>query len=156
MNFETVPAAPRRIVDIASRRTIFENARLGFSDVRRLFRPGTTELLPPSEWDDDMAAAVSSFKVKEVYGEGKDGKGALGLLSEVKLHDKGHALDRLMRHLGGYAADRERDPLESVPRDALQRLEELLSDLVAGRTIVGELATGATRQLTGPDEGGAL
>src|SRR5438045_3175240 len=42
-------------------RTILENARVGFSDIRKLFGSGG-RLLDPHEWDDDTAAAVASIE----------------------------------------------------------------------------------------------
>ena len=87
-------------------RTLFENARIGFSDIRGVLNEDGS-MKPPGEWDNDMAAAVSSIKVRELYGEGKDGVGAIGTVTEVKLWDKGAALDRLLRHMGGYEKDNQ-------------------------------------------------
>jgi phage terminase small subunit len=128
-----VVAAVKETTMIDLKRTIFENGRLAFSDLRRIFNKDTGQMLQPHEWDDDTAAAISSIKVRELFGEGKDGVGQIGTVTEVKLWDKGAALDRLMKNLGGYKEDNEqKGVLEGVGRDKLRRLVEFLNDGVGG------------------------
>lgn len=108
---------------------LFENARIGFSDIRRLLADDGT-LKPPAEWDADTAAAVSSIKVRELFGEGKDGKGLIGHTVEVKLWDKGGALDRLGKHLGMYEKDnaqKNANIFAGLPREQVKAIVEALS-----------------------------
>ena len=65
-------------------RTLFENARVGFSDIRKLFRPDGS-LKDPCEWDDDTAAAVASIERVALFGKGKDGLGQIGYTTKVTL-----------------------------------------------------------------------
>jgi len=128
-------------------RTVFENARVGFSDIRKLFGPGG-RLLDPHEWDDDTAAAVASVERVALFGKGKDGLGQIGYTTKVKLWSKGDALDRLMKNLGGYRRDNnpKKDLLADLPFETLQMLERELSALVERRTsAVGPPARGAKR-----------
>jgi phage terminase small subunit len=53
-------------------RVLNEFGAIGFSDVRKLFGPGGG-LLPPDQWPEDIAPAVASVEVDELYeGRGKD------------------------------------------------------------------------------------
>jgi hypothetical protein len=133
------------LVDL--KRVLFENARVGFSDIRKLFRPGGS-LKDPSEWDDDTAAAVASVERVALFGKGKDGLGQIGYTTKVTLWNKGDALDRLMRNLGGYKRDNnpKKDLLADLPFEKLQALERFLSARVERRTVaLGAPARGAKR-----------
>ena len=137
------------LVDL--RRVLFENARIGFSDIRKLLcitADGNVDLLPADQWDDDTAAAVASIKVRKLFGEGKDGKGQIGTIAELKLWPKGEALDSLMKNLGGYKRDKDqkKDILDDLPFETLQALERFLSGLVERRTLpLGPPARGTNR-----------
>jgi phage terminase small subunit len=122
------------LVDL--KRTIFESARVGFSDIRKLFRPGGS-LKDPSEWDDDTAAAVASVERVALFGKGADGLGQIGYTTKVKLWNKGEALDTLMKNLGGYKRDNEqkKDILADLPFETLKMLERTLSGLVERRAL---------------------
>lgn len=128
-------------------RVIFEQSRIGFSDIRRLFSPDTGELMQPQELDDDTAAAIASLKVTKLFGEGADGKGQIGTVTEVKLWKKGEALDSLMKHLGGYKRDNEQkgDALARLPMAVLQAMERRLSELAEPRVAAGVAGGGAKR-----------
>jgi phage terminase small subunit len=117
-------------------RTLFENARIGFSDVRKLFRPDGS-LKDPSEWDDDIAAAVAKVERVSLFGKGKDGLGQIGYTTKVTLWNKGDALDKLMKNLGGYRRDKDqkKDILADLPFEKLQALERFLSARVEQRTL---------------------
>ena len=111
--------------------TVFQDARLAFADVRRLFDPDTGELKAPHELDDDTAAAVEHIEVTKLFGEGKDGKGQIGTVTKVKLASKHPSLDRLMRHFGGFEKDNQQkaDAVANVPREILKLIEEKLAGL---------------------------
>ena len=76
-------------------------ARLALSDVRRVFYPDGT-IRPVDTWDDDIAMAVQSVKVKEDPETG-------ARVTEIRLADKAKPLDMLARHLGLLTTDKERN-----------------------------------------------
>lgn len=126
-----VAVAAQETVLVDANRTLFENAKIAFSDVRKLFDKDTGQMLQPHQWSDEMAGAVSSIKVRELFGEGKDGVGAIGTITEVKLWDKGAALDRLDKRFGAYALDNKQknDALDEVSRDILKMMEQRIVGL---------------------------
>jgi hypothetical protein len=109
-------------IPVGLNRTLFENARIGFSDIRKLFGEGG-RLLDPHEWDDDTAAAVASIERVALFGKGKDGLGQIGYTTKVTLWNKGDALDKLMRNLGGYKPDKDqqKDILGNLPFEKRKR-----------------------------------
>ncbi len=79
-------------------RVLNEFGAIGFSDVRKLFGPNGG-LLPPNEWPDDIAPAISSVEVDELYeGSGKD-REQIGWTKKVKLWNKNDALTKLGENL---------------------------------------------------------
>ena len=98
--------------EVAADRALLEIARVGFSDLRRVFDEDG-RLKPMSEWDEDTAAAISSVKVKTV----KDGDG-VAEVTEIKLWDKPSALDKIGKHLGMFVerveVENKRGPLTDL------------------------------------------
>ena len=85
-------------------RVIVENMNVAFFDIRTILDDDGA-VKPVSEWPAAAGAAISSMEVLEQYeGSGKD-RVFVGYLKKIKLVDKGGALDRLMKHLGGYEQD---------------------------------------------------
>jgi hypothetical protein len=79
-------------------RVLNEFGTIGFSDVRKLFSPDGG-LLPPNQWPDDIAPAVSSVEVDELYeGSGRD-RCQIGWTKKVKLWNKNDALTKLGENL---------------------------------------------------------
>jgi hypothetical protein len=68
---------------------------------------------------EEIAAAIASIKVRKLFGQGKDGKGQIGTITEVKLWNKGEALDRLMKHFRGLQA-RKREEARRAGRSAIR------------------------------------
>lgn len=84
---------------ITAARVILELARLGTSDVRRMFNEHGS-LLSIVNLSDDAAAAVSSIKVVTKRLPTGDGEPAeVEYISEIKLWDKNSALEKLGKHL---------------------------------------------------------
>ena len=82
-------------------KVINENAKIAFFDIRTLF-DSNGNIKPVNDWDDNIGAAVSSIEVEELYvGSGKD-RINIGQTKKIKFWDKSAALDKLMKHLGGY------------------------------------------------------
>lgn len=77
-------------------------------------------LLPPSQWPDSVARAISSVKVVEMAGGMKvdEDEGAKHIpmyTKEVKLWDKNSGIDKAMKHLGLFEKDNaQRPPVGSV------------------------------------------
>lgn len=85
-------------------RVIVENMNVAFFDIRTILCDDGV-VKPVNEWPAAAGAAISSMEVLEQYeGSGKD-RVFVGYLKKIKLVDKGGALDRLMKHLGGYEQD---------------------------------------------------
>lgn len=85
-------------------RVIVENMNVAFFDIRTILDDDGA-VKPVSEWPAAAGAAISSMEILEQYeGSGKD-RVSVGYLKKIKLVDKGGALDRLMKHLGGYEQD---------------------------------------------------
>lgn len=75
-----------------------EIRKLALSDLRKVFDE-QGKLLPPDQWPDDVAMAVSSVEVDELFeGVGRERK-QIGFTKKVKFWNKGHALEMLARHL---------------------------------------------------------
>jgi phage terminase small subunit len=92
--------------EINADRVLKEVARIGFSDVRKLFN-GQGSLKAVHELDDDTAAAVASIEVVEEF----DGKGEerrlIGYVKKIKMWDKNSGIEKLMKHLGLFAKENE-------------------------------------------------
>jgi hypothetical protein len=92
---------------------------------------------------DDAMAAVASVKVRELFGEGKDGKGEIGQTVEIRLWDKNSAIDRLMKHLGAYERDnaQRNGPQAWTDAELMERLtgafERLGVQMPKGLTLLG-------------------
>lgn len=81
-----------------------ELMKIAFVDIRKVFNADGC-LKPVHEWDDNIAGAVTSVEVLEVYeGTGKN-KQFIGYSKKVKFNDKNQSLDKLMKHLGAYEKD---------------------------------------------------
>lgn len=140
---------------VGLQRTLFENARIGFSDIRKILRgtgADSVELISPDEWDDDTVAAVASIERVALFD--KDGLGQIGYTTKVKLWDKGEALDALMKNLGGYKCDKDqkKDILADLPFETLLLLEERLRELVEDNVGTGTPAQGAKRPARAPPQ----
>jgi len=81
--------------EITVDRVIQELARIGFADIRKMFK-ADGQLLQPHEMPDDVAAAVSSIEAVTVQA----GKGAVEHVTKIKTWDKRAALVDLGKHLG--------------------------------------------------------
>jgi len=140
---ETAVSAQRAKVakkrEITQQRIIDEMAKIGFSDVRRMFDPDG-RLRPAGDWDDDTAGAVAGFDTSTfTRGRGEDAE--LETIKKIRLWDKPAALIKLGQHLGMFT---ERLKVDGV--------EELLGALAQAAKRVakhGEEDDGYT-QLEGP------
>ncbi len=93
-------ATTRRLtrLEVQGDRVVAELARLGFSDIRRVF-DAEGRLLPPRAWPDDLAAAIASIEVVTTTVPGSKPV-AVEHVAKIKLWDKPKALELLGRHAG--------------------------------------------------------
>lgn len=125
-----IKAQVSQTLTISLERTLQEIARLALFDTRKLFNPDGS-LKPIHELDDDAAAAIASIEVEEInVGSGEERK-TIGYTRKVKVWDKNPALEKLMKHLGGYEKHNEQ---KANP------LAELLAQL--GGNVLGVAKTG--------------
>lgn len=87
-------------------RTLQEVGHISHVDPRRFYREDGT-MKPPSEWDDAMAAAVSSVEAIPVALAPKAGEseGRIGYNYKIKFWDKNAGLEKSMKHLGLFERD---------------------------------------------------
>jgi phage terminase small subunit len=113
--------------EVAADRVLLELARVGFSDLRRVF-DNQGRLRRPEEWDDDTAAAISSVKVVTRNRPG----GEVEYVHEIKLCDKVKALEQTCKHLGLYRDQGQPErPSDSLFPDMTD--EEILDRLLENR-----------------------
>ncbi|WP_181880902.1 terminase small subunit [Crenobacter cavernae] len=91
----------REQASVDRERVLLELSRIAFADIRLLY-DANGALLPPRDWPDDIAAAVSGLDTTELLSDGSG-----GVTRKVRLADKLGALDKLARHLGLYEADHQ-------------------------------------------------
>lgn len=88
-------------VEVTADRVLLELARVAFSDPRKLYRADGT-LRPPSEWDDETAAAIAGVETDETVLQIADGERLTTRTHKVKRWNKVLALDKLAKHVGLY------------------------------------------------------
>lgn len=83
---------------VTAERVLAELAKIGFSDIRRMFSPAG-HLLPVGDLDDEAAASVASVEVvtRKVPGGDAD---EVERVAKIKLWDKRAALVDMGKHLG--------------------------------------------------------
>ena len=94
---------------ITQDRVVKEIARLGFSDLRKLF-DANGNLKPLHELDDDTAAALAGVDVV-VTGDGEN----VLQVKKIKLWDKNSALEKLSKHLQLWTERHEHTGLNGGP-----------------------------------------
>jgi phage terminase small subunit len=109
-------------IGVHAERVLTELARIGFSDIRKLFNKNGS-LKHPKDWDPDTAAAVAGVQFTEEFeGCGKERKN-IGTTKKVRMFDKVRALEMLMKHLGLFPTERKGEgdePKEQVPLTNLE------------------------------------
>jgi hypothetical protein len=115
--------------ELTLNRAIEEIMRIAYVDVNDMIAEDGT-VKPISQIDPATRAAIANIEVTELFeweGEGKNKQKVwVGYLKKFKLHDKNQALDKLMKHLGGYLADNEQKAT------ALQELMEEIAAIGRG------------------------
>jgi len=117
--------ADRAEIDIM--RTLTELTRIGTADLRRLLKDDGS-IKKPSEWDDDLAAAIASIEVVSKGGADQP----IEYVHKVKLWDKNSALEKIAKYLGMF--------IDRIDATVKHSYSELSDD---------ELARELERKLTG-------
>lgn len=113
-------------VGVNSETVLRELLKIATSDVRRLF-DSKGALLPPEKWPDDVASAVSSVEIEDLFEGFGDSRTQIGYTKKVKLWDKPKALELLGRHLKLYTDKVELkvdESLAELMRKARERSRE--------------------------------
>lgn len=90
-------ALQEKRLDIKADEVLKEIRRIGMSDVRELYKEDGT-VKHPKEWPDDLARAVSSIEVEELFEFVNGEKVWIGYTKKIKLWSKTQALDMLGKH----------------------------------------------------------
>jgi phage terminase small subunit len=103
--------------EVTSIEVLRQAERICRADLRKVFSTDGT-LLPPDQWPDDIAGAISSVEVSEqsdVVGEDESTRVVAERTKKIKLWDKNSALDKLFRYHGLYRHDNEQ--VTPVPQE---------------------------------------
>lgn len=104
-----------RKIGIHLEKVLTRRAQLGFSDIRRLYRPDGTLLSPP-EWPDDVAPAVAGVEIFEEYqGKGEERK-FIGHTKKLKMWDPNPSLTSIEKYLGIFPPEKK-DGDEGIPKE---------------------------------------
>lgn len=95
-----------RNAGLSVERTLTELSHVSHVDPRRFYR-GDGTMKEPGEWDDDMAAAVSSVEAIPVILVPAKGEteAKIGYNYKIKFWDKNAGLEKSMKHLGLFEKD---------------------------------------------------
>jgi phage terminase small subunit len=85
-------------IGVRAERVLQEIARIGFSDLGKLFRADGT-MWPVQDMDDDTRAALAAVQTFEEFDGKGDDRHFIGYTKKIKLFDKVKALELLGRHL---------------------------------------------------------
>ena len=123
-------------LELTITRAIEECMRIAYVDPHDLFDDNGA-LKPISQIDPATRAAIANLEVTELFemqGEGKDKvRVQIGYLKKIKLNDKNGALDKLMKHLGGYLADNDQKATQLTV--LMKEIEDIGRGLPAARRI---------------------
>lgn len=134
-HLSAVVEAAKHEAGVTLERVIRELARIAFFDARKLFDADGNPLRI-TDLDDDTVAAIAGLDVLEEFeGSGQD-RVLRGHIKKWKLAAKDGALDKLMRHLGGYAKDNEHkvevtEQPAAEPQDIARRVAFVLRKGIA-------------------------
>lgn len=103
--------------------------RMVFYDVRTVL-DAHGNVLPPSQWPDAVAMAVSGIEVREEF-ENVEGERVLrGYVKRIRFAPRDQALNMMFKHLGLYDRHNSQktagNPFEDVPVEVLEQLLELI------------------------------
>jgi len=85
-------------IGVRAERTLEEVARIGFSDITKLFNADGS-LKSPKDWDPETAAAVAGLEIFEKLSGRRNGREIIGRTRKVRMFDKVKALELLLKCL---------------------------------------------------------
>ena len=88
-----------RQIGVTREKALTELARIGLSDIRKLYDEDG-RLKHPKDWDPDTAAAVAGVEVTEEFEGTRKDRELVGTTKKVRVFDKVRALELLSKHLG--------------------------------------------------------
>jgi len=97
---EELQAEAQRRTEVTIDNVVKELAKIGFHDVRKLYNDDGT-LKQPNELDAETAVAVTEISVRQMRID----EDTVADVIKYKFANKESALDKLMKHLGGYDKD---------------------------------------------------
>ncbi len=102
--------------NVTQARVIQEIARVGFSDIRDFIRwdEDGAFFVPSEHLTETQAAAIQSVKIKKRTTTREDGDITETVETEIKLHPKMDALEKLAKHLNLYQGDGINDALRET------------------------------------------
>lgn len=99
--------------DLNIERVILEIKRCALANIADLYNENG-ELKSIHDLDEDTQRAITSLKSEDLFAGAGDSKVQIGIAREVKMADKLNALDKLLKHLGGYETDNKQKSEGSV------------------------------------------
>jgi phage terminase small subunit len=106
---------------------VAELAKIVHSDLRTLFNEDGS-LKPVADWPDDVAGAVSSLEIEQLFeGTGKE-RVQIGHTKKLKLWDKNSAIEKAMKHLGLFEADNKQKHSDLTDEELDRRLAEKIAN----------------------------
>ena len=84
---------------LTAENVIAELSKIVHADMRKLFTEDG-KLLPMDQWPEDIASAISSVEIDELFAGRGNQREQIGFTKKLKLWDKNSALTLAMRHLG--------------------------------------------------------
>jgi phage terminase small subunit len=132
-------------VGVRSDAVLTRMARLGFADIRKLYRDDGT-LLPPHEWPDEIVPCVAGVESFEEYQGKGDDRHLIGFTRKVRLWDPNPALTNIAKNLGiiGNRKHRDEEAEEGVVR--VWTSMELAAKLFYYNQIIKELVAEVERK----------
>jgi phage terminase small subunit len=123
-----------------------ELAKIVYADPRKAFGKDGN-LLPVSEWPDEVAAMVASVETEELFEGQGPGRKHIGYTKKIKLWDKNSAIDKAMKHLGLFKEDNEQrgGAVTGLPREMMKLIVERLRELKRPGVAGQPTARGSTR-----------
>jgi phage terminase small subunit len=116
-------------IGVHAERVLTELARIGFSDIRKLFNENGS-LKNPQDWDADTAAAVAGVQFTEEFEASSKERKGIGTTKRVRMFDKVRALEMLMKHLGLFPTDRKPGESDLPPQVPTLSKMELSARLI--------------------------
>jgi len=126
-------------LEITKERVLGELAKIGFSDIRKMFSPGGN-LLPIQDLDDDAAACLSSIEVITRKVPGAE-ESEVEHVSKIKVWDKRAALVDIGKHLGMFVERHEHTGKDGGPIETADMSERDMAKAIAFTLARGERPT---------------